>query len=125
MIELEIQEGKYSICKIAPDREKLPDFTLADFYSVTKTKDEISIVCKEELQISGAEIEKGWKCLKVKGVLDFNLVGILNDITNPLKLNNISVFVISTYNTDYILIKEDYFEKAIKVLNGEKNLRVI
>ncbi len=124
MIELEIVKGNFSIHKVSPDRKGMPDLLNEDFLSITKTNDEISIVCREELFLKETEVENGWKCLKVKGILDFSLVGILHSILTELKNAEISVFVISTFNTDYILIKKECFEKAVKVLNSTNNITI-
>ena len=67
----------------------------------------------------------GWKGLKVDGILDFSLVGILHDLTKPLKENGISVFVLSTFNTDYLFVKKESFEKALDIFSSEKNIRII
>ena len=125
MIELAENTGNYTIFKFAPDEELPREIYSEDFYSVTKTPDEISVVCRDNSNIKSGKNEKGWKCLKIKGNLDFSLVGILNSITTPLKTNGISVFVISTFNTDYFFIKENNFKKAVEILNKEKNITVI
>ena len=78
----------------------------SDFYSVTKTKDELSIVCKQLDSITEApEINKDWRVLKLQGPLDFSLVGIIAEIAGILKESNITIFTISTFETDYILVK--------------------
>ncbi|NLT52497.1 MAG: ACT domain-containing protein [Ignavibacteria bacterium] len=123
-MELEIVNGTFSIHKVCPDRKDLLDLFNEDFFSITKTNDEISVVCREEIFIKETEVENGWKCLKVKGILDFSLVGIFHSILTELKNAEISVFVISTFNTDYILIKKESFEKAVKVLNMTNNISI-
>lgn len=87
-----------------------------EFYSVTKTDEELSIVIREEVKIPGEKIESNWKTIRVVGVLDFSLTGILFQISQILAQAKISIFAISTYNTDYILLKEDKLEQAIMVL---------
>lgn len=77
----------------------------------------MSIVCDQNLiekEISNASL--GWRCLKVNGPLDFSLTGILSSILNPLADNKIGIFTISTFDTDYILIKEEKINEAIEVL---------
>ncbi len=66
----------------------------------------------------------GWKGFKVDGILDFSLVGIINDITKPLKDSQISVFVISTFNTDYIFVKKESFDRAIEIFKSTKNIDI-
>ena len=88
-----------------------------DFTFVSKTDDEISIVCPSEyVPADTVAAEHDWLALKIEGVLDFALIGIIAKIASILAENAISVFVISTYNTDYILMKEDKFEEAVSLL---------
>lgn len=65
------------------------------------------------------EVENDWKCIKVEGILDFSLTGVLSSLANPLAENKISIFAISTYNTDYLLIKSHSIEQARVVLENE------
>lgn len=89
----------------------------SDFFSITKTQDELSVVCSEDKVPQDVKAEKEWRCLKVKGPLDFGLTGILSSLVQPLAEAKISVFVISTFDTDYIMIKKENFQKAITVLS--------
>jgi len=88
-----------------------------DFFSITKTEDELSIVCLEEKVPKELKGEKGWRCLKVEGPLDFALTGILSSLAGPLAQAKISVFAISTFDTDYIMIKKENLQNAIAVLS--------
>ena len=90
-----------------------------DFISITKTKDEISVVAITGIFEHYIKREDNWKILKIDGILDFALTGIISKISTILAKNGISVFVISTYNTDYIMVKEDKLEETIKVLQEE------
>ncbi len=90
-----------------------------EFYSITKTHDELSIVCLEENIPLDIKCERYWRILKIEGPLDFSLVGILSKISSLMAENNISIFAISTYDTDYILIKENNIEKATGILNND------
>ncbi len=91
----------------------------SDFYSVTKTKDELSIVCKQLDSITeAAEINKDWRILKLQGPLDFSLVGIIAEIAGILKESNITIFTISTFETDYILVKNKNLDRAIDSLKA-------
>ena|SRR5579872_6854793 len=87
-----------------------------DFFSITKTQDELSVVCAEERVPQGVKVEKGWRCLKVEGPLDFGLTGILSSLAHPLAEAKISIFAISTFDTDYIMIKKENLQKAVAVL---------
>lgn len=73
----------------------------------------------EKMPTNTIKRNDGWKSLKIEGILDFALIGILSKINNILAENNISIYAISTYNTDYILTKKDEFEKACKILSNE------
>jgi len=82
--------------------------------------DELSIVCSQACIPSNIKCEKDWKALKIEGPLDFSLIGILCSISAILAQNGISIFAISTYDTDYILVKEKDITKAINALSNEK-----
>lgn len=88
----------------------------SSFFSITGTEDETSLVCQEELIPSDCIAEKGFRALKVQGPLAFELIGILSSLLNPLADDGISVFAISTYDTDYILVKEKALDQSIAAL---------
>ena len=118
MIYLQVLPDTFFLYQLRLD-ETIPQSVFAlSFYSVTKTSDEISIITNSFIEMPSAKINDGWKGLRVKGELDFSLIGIINKITKPLKENNISVFVTSTYNTDYVFVRKEYLEKTIEVLNN-------
>jgi len=88
-----------------------------DFYSITKTIDEISVVARQSDVIEGyMECNKDWRIVRIEGSLDFSLVGIIADISAIFKNKNISIFTISTYDTDYFLIKQKDLDTAIQAL---------
>lgn len=119
-LTLKLLKEKYAVARLNKESE-VPSWGFkGEFYSVTKTEDELSIVCLEENIPQDTKCEKDWRILKIEGPLDFLLVGILSKISSLMAKNNISIFAISTYDTDYILIKEDNIEKAISVL--EENI---
>lgn len=100
----------------------LPDWIyLSDFYSITKTRDELSVIALQNDIISKEfTCNKDWRILKVVGPLDFSLVGIIADISTILKAKKISIFTISTYDTDYILVKQKDLKIAIKALTDKE-----
>jgi hypothetical protein len=109
-------ESNFTVCKIKDISQV--DFT-RDFVFLSKTDDEISLVCESEYVPSNAFIcEPGWKALKISGVLDFGMVGVISKISSLLAQANISVFVISTYNTDYILLKNTDFDNGVQILSN-------
>jgi len=88
-----------------------------DFLFIAKTDEEISVVCDKDYKIDNfTEESKYWRALRVDECLDFNLIGIIKNISTVLANNNIPIFAISTFNTDYILVKEENFNKTINVL---------
>ena len=88
-----------------------------DFCFTGKTDEEISLVCKtEDVPENTLERDDGWKGFRITGVLDFSLIGILSKISSILAENKIGIFAVSTYNTDYIFVKEENFDKAINAL---------
>lgn len=100
---------------------KLPDTSSVDlekeFYFIGKTDEEFSLVCRtEDTPAVTTERDDGWKGFRIEGVLDFSLIGILSKISGILAENRIGIFAVSTYNTDYILVKAENFEKAMSVL---------
>ncbi len=115
-MELKIIDNDFSICKV----EDLSQIDYSDkFCFVSKTDEELSLVCNTNLVPKNAiECDNGWKAFRIQGVLDFSLIGILSKISTLLAENKIGIFAVSTYNTDYILTKEENFDKSIKVLEG-------
>lgn len=111
-----IVEGSFSIHQLSPDSEIPDDVSQSSFYSISRTEEELSIVCPSSIPIISENSDAGWSCLKVIGPLDFSLTGILADIAVVLAKAGISIFAISTFNTDFILVKTGSLENAIKVL---------
>ena len=104
-----------TVCKVAD----VPAADLSDgFYFIGKTDEEISLVCKtSSVPSSAVARDDGWKAFRIEGVLDFSLIGILSKISSILAENKIGIFAVSTYNTDYILVKKENFERALKALS--------
>ncbi|MFW2487415.1 ACT domain-containing protein [Clostridium chromiireducens] len=109
----------YGVCRLDKN-ELIPEWAQkSDFFSITKTKEELSIVCSQEWIPANMRCEKDWRILKVEGPLDFSLIGILSSISTVLANNKISIFAISTYDTDYILVKSSDLDNAIESLLKE------
>ena len=115
-MKLKILNESYKVVKLDINSSVPVDFFDKEFYSFTKTEDEISIVISSNSNIESDYIEKDFKIIKLEGILDFSLIGILSKISKILADNNISIFVTSTYNTDYILVKKEHIETAKQVL---------
>jgi uncharacterized protein len=122
-LNLIILKDTYAIYRFNSDSD-IPEWTKnSDFYSVTRTPEEISIVSKQNDSVTNeSTINKDWRILKIQGPLDFSLVGIMAEISGLLKKDKISIFTISTYDTDYILVKSHALEKAVKSLKSNKHL---
>jgi len=104
--------------------EKIPEWAQkGGFFSITKTQEELSIVCEDNLIPNEVKAERGWCCFKVQGPLDFGLTGILSSLASPLAAAKVSIFAISTYDTDYLLVKKENFEKAKEVLGAFCEIR--
>ena len=113
-MELKVLDKEFSVCKVS-------DFSEIDtgqpYIFTGSTDEERSLVCPTEL-VPGNTIERndGWRAFRIEGTLDFSLIGILSKISTCLAENGIGIFAISTFNTDYVLTKENDFSKAIEVL---------
>lgn len=109
-------EYDFSVCKVR-------DYSLVDLNSLYcftgRTDEENSLVCMtDQVPENVTEREDGWKAFRIQGTLDFSLIGILSSISSLLAENEIGIFAISTYNTDYILTKKEDFPKALEVLSA-------
>ena len=89
------------------------------FFCLTRTSDELSIVCLEENVPEGIRQERGWRAFKLHGPIEFSTVGVLASLTAPLARSGISLFALSTFDTDYLLVKEDDVKKATLALREE------
>lgn len=106
---------RLAVCKLSPDAQ-LPAWATGSFVSVTRTGDEVSIVCSESVVPPNIPCERNWRYLRVAGRLDFALTGVLASLLAPLAQAEISVFALSTFDTDYLLIPDRDFQRALGVL---------
>ena len=116
--QMKLRKLKYdlSVCKLS-DIEDI-DFS-REFFFVGRTDEEISLVCKtEDAPENAVERDDGWRGFRIQGVLDFSLIGILSKLSGILAENQIGIFAVSTYNTDYILVKKENFDRAMGVLSA-------
>ena len=108
------------------DNQEIPLQILdSGFCSVTRTGDEVSVITNCDVKFESFKSSRDWRGFKVKGVLDLSLVGIINEITRPLRENRISVFVVSTFNTDFIFVKNESFSETIEIYKKEENIIII
>ena len=115
-MELKKLDYDLTVCKVSD----VSDIDMnAEFYFIGKTDEEISLVCRtEDTPANTTECDNGWKGFRIQGVLDFSLIGILSKLSGILAEHKIGIFAVSTYNTDYILVKEENFERALEVLTA-------
>lgn len=113
-MEIKKIEHDLTVCKLKSEKDI--DLT-KKLYFVGKTDEEISLVClTEDTPTDTLEREDGWRAFRIQGVLDFSLIGILAKISTILAENKIGIFVVSTFNTDYILVKKENIDRALALL---------
>ncbi|HUW39560.1 MAG TPA: ACT domain-containing protein [Rectinemataceae bacterium] len=115
-------KGVYSICRLDP-RAEPPAWANSGFVSMTRTETEFSVVCESRLVPGGdaapsIKEEGGWGMIQVLGPLDFGLVGVISSISKPLADYRISIFSLSTFDTDYFLVKDEKMDLALGVLRS-------
>jgi hypothetical protein len=111
--------GKFAICRLDP-ASAIPEWALRTgvLTSITRTRDQLSIVCFQSDVSGNVKFEGGWLCLKLEGPFPFSMTGVLASFIDPLSANRIPIFAISTFDTDYVLIKEEFWESAHPVLKS-------
>lgn len=115
-LRLTIVPGRFAVCRFGP-QEPIPSRVAgASFVSITRTADELSIVCAEAVAPEGGRTERGWKCIAVQGPIPFTATGILASLLVPLAEAAVGIFAISTFDTDYILLKEGQLGEALAAL---------
>ena len=116
-MELKKIDHKLTVCKITDVTSINME---SDFYFIGKTDEELSLVCKtKDTPQNTIERDDGWRGFRIQGILDFSLIGILSKLSGILAEHKIGIFAVSTYNTDYILVKEENFDRALSVLASE------
>jgi len=113
---LYVLEETFAVCRLNPEDEIPGWATVAGFCSVTRTRDELSVVCPVEYVPEGVKFEAEWRAFELEGPLEFSLVGVLAGISTSLAEAGVSIFAISTYDTDYVLVKEEKLVPAIAAL---------
>jgi hypothetical protein len=106
----------FAICRLGSDASIPPWASTGNFFTITRTTDELSIVCRQDAVPEGIQSERGWRCLRVAGTIPFSVVGVLASLTAPLAQAGISVFAVSTYDADYLLVKEESLAAAMDAL---------
>lgn len=116
--ELTLLPGSFAIVRLAADAPPPLWATAGDFFSVTRTSDELSVVCLANQVPSSLAAETGWRVLKVQGPFAFSEIGVLAALAMPLARAKVSLFAISTFDTDYLLVSEKTLDVAVEALRS-------
>jgi uncharacterized protein len=122
-LTLTLLPGRLAVCRLEEDAP-LPVWAVGSVTSITRTPDELSVVCSEETVPDGIRAERGFRCLAVAGPLDFALTGVLASLAPPLAAAGVSIFVVSTFDTDLLLVRDALLARAVTAL-GDSGHRVI
>jgi hypothetical protein len=117
-LTLSVLPDSLAVCRLGPDDAVPPWSRTGTFHVVTQTPSELSIVCAERSVPDGVTANCGWRAIAVAGTLDFALTGVLASLASPLAGAGVSIFAISTYDTDYVLVKQDTLDRALAALSA-------
>jgi hypothetical protein len=115
---LSLLPGTFAVCRFYPDAPLPAWVTAGPFVSTTRTADELSVVCLQDVVPPGVRCERDWCCLRVAGPLDFALIGVLVSLAAPLAEAGVSVFAVSTFDTDYLLVRGPELPRAVEALRS-------
>jgi uncharacterized protein len=115
-LSLTLLEQSFTIHRLEPDAELPKPALRSSFFAVTRTDEELSLVLPDSVKIESNRSDLGWACFKVQGPLEFQLVGVLAGISSVLAEAGVPIFVISTFDTDYILVKREHVQVAREAL---------
>ena len=113
---MEVLPGRWAVCRLAPDAA-VPEWAGGEaFISVSRTQEELSIVCPQSSVPVNVRAGRGWCVLKLAGPFEFSVVGVLHSVTSPLAAAGVSLFAVSTFDTDYVLVHEASLSAAVAAL---------
>lgn len=115
-LDLSVFDGRFAFCRLDAGAELPPWATRGEFFSVTRTPGELSVVCAERNVPAGVAREDGWACLEVRGPFDFSACGVLASLTAPLADAGIPVLAVATHDTDYLMVKHASLDETVAVL---------
>ena len=115
-MRLTVLPGTLTVCRLAPDASLADWMQTGVISSVSRTADELSVVCAQSAVPQGVRAEKGWRALRVEGPLAFSLTGVLTALATPLAEAGVSIFAVSTFDTDWILVKDEDLPDAVRAL---------
>jgi hypothetical protein len=108
---------RLAVCRLDPAAEA-PAWLRGPFTSLTRTADELSVICDDDAVPADVKAERGWRALKVEGPIPFEMTGVAAALVSPLAEARISVFLLATFDTDYLLLKEEVFARAVEILRA-------
>lgn len=117
-LRLSVLEHRLAVCRLQPDSEIPAWATVGPFFCVTRTTAEVSVVCPEERVPAGITCERGWRALEVEGPFEFGATGVLASVALPLAESGVGILAIATYETDYVLVKEEQLDLAAAALRA-------
>lgn len=120
-MELDLHPGTVAVARLGPS-DDLPAWAAADarpLHAVVRTEDELSVTTSDHLVPEGVEVERGWRALAVRGPLNFGMTGVLASLAAPLAAAEVPIFVVSTFDTDWVLIGQQHLASALDVLVAE------
>ncbi len=118
MLTLSVLPGEYAVCQLPTDHAIPAWASAGELFSVTRTPDELSLVCAASSVPAGVRHAAGWAALKLHGPFDFSLTGILAGVLNPLHTAGVGIFALSTFDTDYVLVQAAQLQLAVSALRG-------
>jgi uncharacterized protein len=116
--DLTVLGERLSICRLDAGEEVPAWATGGPFFSVTRTQDELSVVCPEDVVPESISRERGWRAFRLEGPFDLSMVGILASVASPLAAAGASIFAVSTFDTDYVLVREEQLDLAVDTLRA-------
>jgi uncharacterized protein len=116
-MQLLVMKDRLAVCRLSA-ADPLPVWAWGPFCSLTLTSEELSVVCVESAVPENLPCERGWRAIQVRGPLDFALTGVLASLTGPLAQAGVSIFAISTFDTDYVLVRAETLDRAADVLRA-------
>ena len=123
-LRFSVLPGSFAVLRLAPDAEVPPGVLVPPFHSVTRTPAELSIVCPDGAVPDGARAERGWAILALQGPFPFELTGILASVLVPLAKAGVGIFALSTFDTDWVLVKRERLDEAVAALAAAGHERV-
>jgi uncharacterized protein len=116
-LHLDILPHRLAVCRLPPEQPVPAWIDRLPFWSMTRTADELSVVVPEEAASPGWRQETGWRVLKVRGPLEFTLVGVMAQLTVAIAAAGVSLFAMSTFDTDYLLVRDEDLARATAALS--------